>query len=327
MSNLTHWQPYPWQEPIWQQWSQGLATGRMPHALLLNGAKGTGKSALAWLIAAQQLCEYKGALPCQTCTACQLLAAGSHPHVYDLGVLAENHKLTVELVREAAEFLTSTQVLSGPKIVIIPAAETLGAAAANALLKTLEEPLGHSLILLTTAFPGRVLPTIRSRCQQLVQHVTLTPDLTRWLQQRFELSEADVQRRWFWCEGSPLQLDPTLVPESTFDDFLTMGQSLQQGSPNALWALRRLTDRHDLNILIGWWQRWLVLFETPAVAVSVWPALSALLAQGLPLPARKRVVPMLDNLQKLAHELAAGFSMNAQLQFEALLYQWLESVA
>lgn len=69
---------------------------------------------------------------------------------------------------------------------------------------------------------------------------------------------------------------------------------------------------------------WLVLFRAPVADTNMWPELSAVLAQGLPIKVQKHMLPMLDNLQTLSAELAAGFSMNAALQFEALLYQWLE---
>ena len=172
------WQPYLWQQVVWQQWQQRVQTNRVPHALLISGMPGTGKLALAKLIAAQQLCEQQRELPCQQCKSCLLFAAGSHPHLYDLSQALETHKLSVEVIREAIQFLTSTQVFSGPKIVILPEADTLSQASANALLKTLEEPLGQSLLILTTAELGRVLPTIRSRCQSIRLEATLTPALS-----------------------------------------------------------------------------------------------------------------------------------------------------
>jgi len=324
MTIATHWQPYPWQQPLWQQW-QGLVTsGRIPHALLIHGAQGTGKAALAWLIAAQQLCEQAGALPCQQCSACQLMAAGSHPHVYDLGVFQEQ-KLTVEAIRDATTSLMHTPVLHGPKIVIMPQAEMMALAAANALLKTLEEPSGHSLLLLTTAWPARLLPTIRSRCQSMAQTVTLTPTLSAWLQAHFQLSEPEVQRRWFWLPGAPLHMDPTHVPEQTFTDFLALGQALSESTPQALWAIRSLTERQRLSTLISWWQRWLGLWVVPPSDDVLWPALHGRLHQGCPTSVAKRAVPMLNRLQHQARELAAGYQVNESLQFEALLYHWLAS--
>lgn len=316
---------FPWQKEIWQRWQQSLAQGRMPHALLLTGAKGTGKLALAQLIAAQQLCERGSELPCRECDACQLYAAGSHPHVFDVSQLEA--KLSIELIREASDFLTSTPVFTGPKIVILPEVDTLAAGAANALLKTLEEPLGHSLLILTSAIPGRVIPTIRSRSVVLHQTVTMTPTLSNWLQQRFGLTEIELQKRWFWHEGSPLLLDPHLVQDSVFDDFLIMGQGLQQSTMQSLWALRRLTEKHELVTLVAWWQRWLLLFSALPTGFSAWPELSAIAAKGLPRDFQAKIPLMLDKLTQVSHELAGGFSMNAALQFEALLFEWLSNKA
>lgn len=312
--------PFPWQEDLWLRWQQSLAQNRMPHALLLTGAKGTGKLALAKLIAAQLLCERIDELPCRQCDACQMYIAGSHPHVFDASL--EEAKLSIELIREASDFLTSTPVFTGPKIVILPEVDTLAAGAANALLKTLEEPLGHSLLILTSAIPGRVIPTIRSRSVVLHQTVSMTSSLFTWLQQRFGLNEMELQKRWFWHEGSPLLLDPTLVPDSVFDDFLTLGQGLQQSSMQSLWALRHLTEKHELSTLMTWWQRWLLLFSALPTGFSAWPELQAIAVKGLPSTFQAKIPVMLEKLTQVAHELASGFSMNATLQFEALLYQW-----
>ena len=157
---------------------------RLPHALLLLGPEGTGKLAFAEALVRSLLCEAPGTsgLACGKCASCGWLEQGGHPDFRRLEPesLAESaeaeqggekkkpsEQIQVEQVRDIGSFVVMTSHRGGSKVVLIHPAETLNASAANALLKNLEEPPPLTQFILVSHRWHRLLPTIRSRCQDI----------------------------------------------------------------------------------------------------------------------------------------------------------------
>ena len=161
----------PWLEPPWQRLRQALSAGRLPHALLVAGSAGVGKRRLVERLMGALLCARPGAddLACGRCADCALLAAGTHPDRLRLVPNAESksQEIRVDAVRAliAAETLTAHR--GRWKTVMVDPAQRLNGPAANALLKTLEEPAPATLICLVSEQPNRLPATLRSRCQRL----------------------------------------------------------------------------------------------------------------------------------------------------------------
>lgn len=163
------------QDPAVSMLRAASAAGRLPHALLFAGPEGVGKGTTAEALSALFLCDSPGPDDaCGTCTGCTLLAAGTHPdfhRVYrQLARVAKSEAvardISVDVIRTylMVPASRSTQ-LGGGKVFLVEEADAMNIAAQNALLKTLEEPQGRTLIVLLASQPGALLPTIRSRCQ------------------------------------------------------------------------------------------------------------------------------------------------------------------
>ncbi len=149
---------YPWQASLWQQ-----LAGRTQHAhaYLLHGPAGIGKRALAERLMYLLLCQQpQGLEACGQCKSCSLLTAGSHPDNYIL------EPIKVDQVRDLVSFAVQTAQMGGRKVVLIEPVESMNINAANALLKSLEEPSGETVLLLVSHQPSRLLLTIKSRCVQ-----------------------------------------------------------------------------------------------------------------------------------------------------------------
>lgn len=170
---------------------QAARSGRLPHAWLITGPRGIGKATLAYRFGRFLLAENGGgqedsllmpAAPPGTLAMSpdhptfRRIAAGSHP---DLFVLERGHRddgrlrrdIDVDSVRDLNGFLRMTSSEGGWRVAIVDSADEMNANAANALLKVLEEPPDRAVLLLVSHAPGRLLPTIRSRCRRL----SLTP--------------------------------------------------------------------------------------------------------------------------------------------------------
>ncbi len=144
-----------------------LAADRLSHALLLQGPPGIGKQALAEWIGRVALCEAPAGGPCGVCAACVLHAAGSHPDLLRVGIAEDKKQIAVDDIREMIAALQLKSYRGRRKVAIIDPADGMNASGYNALLKTLEEPPGDALLLLTVSRPERLPATIGSRCQRI----------------------------------------------------------------------------------------------------------------------------------------------------------------
>jgi len=166
-----------------------LAGGRLHHAWLITGAEGVGKATLAYRFARRLLAG--GAAPglaiAESHPTFRRVAAGSHADLLSIEREFDEKKkkmkknIAVESVRQAPGFLHLTPAEGGWRVVIIDGAEDMSGGSANALLKVLEEPPSRAVLMLVSAAPGRLLPTIRSRCRHLPLAALTAEDMARVL--------------------------------------------------------------------------------------------------------------------------------------------------
>jgi len=163
---------------------------RWPHAMLITGRRGIGKRALADMLARALVCEAPRVtgLPCGECPGCRYASAGQHPDlrvVEPIDVADDVVKpvewIVVDKIRALTGWAQLTSHRGGAKVGIIDPAERMNAAAANALLKTLEEPPPGTFLLLVSHQPGRLAATIRSRCQVVAAPQPSTAEGAAWL--------------------------------------------------------------------------------------------------------------------------------------------------
>jgi DNA polymerase III subunit delta' len=178
---------YPWQQPAWQDLVHRQQQGGLPHALMLTGPRGVGKHVFALGIARWLLCARRvsGAMShaCGQCHSCLLWQAGNHPDFMAVAPEEGSRQIRIDSIRKLNDFLNQTPQISPCQVVVLHPSEVLNHNAANALLKTLEEPPGESFILLESERFGSVMPTIRSRCQRIVLPVPSRALAAQWLQQ------------------------------------------------------------------------------------------------------------------------------------------------
>lgn len=149
--------------------SQAVASGLVAHAYLFVGPDGIGKTTLALAFAALLECEQPDLAagdPCGVCSACRRIAHGNHPDVTLVEPEEGKRQLGIDAVRDNVIHLANLAPSSGRwRVFILPNVERMTPNTVNALLKTLEEPPDRVVLLLTTAEPENLLPTLLSRCQ------------------------------------------------------------------------------------------------------------------------------------------------------------------
>ncbi|MCK9781406.1 DNA polymerase III subunit delta' [Proteus columbae] len=176
---------YPWLNQAYRQLISMYQEGRGHHALLLHAIQGMGGEALSYGLSRWLMCQNKqGLKSCNECHSCRLMLAETHPDWHILQSEKGKSSIGIEAVRKVTEKLEHHAQQSGFRVVWIKDVEALTEAAANALLKTLEEPPKNTYFLLNCQQPEVLLATLRSRC--FYYHLA-TPDLqhaTHWLQQQ-----------------------------------------------------------------------------------------------------------------------------------------------
>jgi DNA polymerase-3 subunit delta' len=260
---------FSWHKEVWSRLT--APNPRRLHAFLLHGRAGTGKRRLAEAFAAWQLCETgSGQRPCGSCDACRWLEQGSHP---DLRVLepqanAEDtsrdgegasraskrprQHITIDQVRGLADFLTVSPHRGRAKVVLVVPAETLNAHAANALLKSLEEPAPDTVFLLVAHRVRQLPATIISRCVQVPLPLPSRAESVAWLAQRGSKNAADLLAD---AGGAPLLAEAQADAERTKQRQVVLrllSDPAVIDPPRDGAALERM----ELVDVVDWYQKW-----------------------------------------------------------------------
>ena len=203
---------FPWQSIQWRRLSAQINDNTLPHAFLFTGEEGVGKELFAKSVAAYLFCESStkdvsssgfsaendanfnhGA--CGQCKQCKLFEGDTHPDFKFIEPEEGSSAIKIDQVRQLVDFFSRSSQQGGRKIALLSPAESLNNNAANALLKTLEEPSQDSVIILVSHQSGMLLPTIRSRCQVVDFGLPSFSDSFAWLSANASelLSDKNVQ--------------------------------------------------------------------------------------------------------------------------------------
>jgi DNA polymerase-3 subunit delta' len=188
---------FEWMQPYFNQLLQQRE--RLPQALLIHGPEGIGKYSLAREAGKALLCEQPQAtgMACSSCRSCRLIEAGTHPDWFAVSLETnETGRLASEIkigqIRDLCQSLVQTRHIGPWKIALIHPADRMNRNAANGLLKTLEEPVPNTLLLLVSSRPSRLPATIRSRCQQLRVQAPTPQQAQAWICRQYGDAEANA---------------------------------------------------------------------------------------------------------------------------------------
>ena len=199
----------PWQQRAFDQTVAALDAGRLGHGLLICGPAGLGKREVALALADHVLARGDAAHATRTR---QLITAGTHPDLQLVSFIPNKSgdklrtEIVIEQVREITDKLALTPQYGVAQVVIVDPADAINRSAANALLKTLEEPQPGRYLWLISSDPARLPQTIRSRCQRLEFKLPPQHEALAWLQQQGH-SEASAREALDAARGHPGQAD------------------------------------------------------------------------------------------------------------------------
>ena len=308
---------------------KAVADSRLSHAYLFHGLSGVGKKFTALQFIKTLYCPVSQLDACDACPACRRIAMGNHPDV--IYVTPDDTSIKIEQVRAVQRRLSYKPYENQRITVLIESCELLSPPAANALLKTLEEPQTNALLLLLTSKKEALPLTIVSRCQ-LVPFRPLSPPHLRTIFERQGLDTASAALAASLTEGQVDRLHGVELSQ-----LLTMRQSaynvLQdilrtQGLTSFLQARKLVSKRDQCDELL----RWLALLCRDLTILMVAPNtplynqdLHAELTTFTPRLRLEHVLEMFERIQQLRTHLS--MNMNPQLLFEQLLVQLHSLVA
>ncbi len=318
---------YPWQQALWQR-----LAGHAPRAqaYLLYGPAGIGKRAFAESWLALLLCQQPhGLQACGHCKSCLLLGAGTHPDRFILEPEEADKAIRVDQVRGLVDFIGQTPQLGGRKVVLLEPAEAMNINAANALLKSLEEPAANTQLLLVSHQPSRLLPTIKSRCLQQACPMPTTAQSLAWLATALpETAQTEREALLQLAAGSPL-----LAVQFHGQNLLALRAQViedikqllkQQRSPSQLaeaWKTLPLLRVFDWFVD---WSRLILACQLGAQrALAQQPEMVKVLTYLAEKASRSNVLAVQDWLLEQRQKVLGKANLNRELLLEALLVQWI----
>ena len=244
----------PWILNHLREWTSGA--GDKGHAYLVISEDAEEASLFARQLAMQQLChDLQDGMACGQCQSCKAFLQGTHGDLLLLQVPEGKAAIGIDQVREATYFLQQTALYGAAKLLLVRDADQMTLAAANSLLKTLEEPPGNALVLLSSAEAWRLPPTVRSRCQ-LLRLPRVEQDVAlEWLTSKAQATAADAQHLLGMARGRVISAclmadsESLAAKEALVATFSALDQ--QQGGPPAAWS------GVDVSVLLSELLAWL----------------------------------------------------------------------
>ena len=323
----------PWQHAVAADMLAGRA--RWPHAVLIGGRAGLGKRRLAMHLARALLCEAPRAdgEACGACVSCRLVDSGSHPdlRLIDLVIYDEEgdakkvDRITVDRIRELTTFTQLSSHRRVAKVAVIVPAEALNPEAANALLKTLEEPPPATFLLLVSHQPGRLPATIISRCRRVPVGEPEHAAATAWLAAQ---GVADANAALARGGGAPLLALELARPEiqQGLEALMADLSRPEQMSAVAVAARLEAVPKDERGTELGHLLYWMLTWATDLAIVASGgePRFHPDRREALSgLAARVARVALFRYYQKLLHHRALlAHPLQARLVAEALLFEY-----
>ncbi|MBI5451510.1 MAG: DNA polymerase III subunit delta' [Gammaproteobacteria bacterium] len=200
---------YPWQHAAWDALAGRLRRQQVPNALLIAGPAGVGKSVLAAQLVAALLCESPepaSLQACGHCRSCRMVDGDGHPDSRTLTPEEDKASISIDQIRDIVHFLNLTPQYGASKVITVTPADVLTLAAANSLLKTLEEPPAGGVLILVSERPATLPATVRSRCQAVRVNRPPRDQAIMWLQQRLTTAQRPQAALYVdLAQGRPLQ--------------------------------------------------------------------------------------------------------------------------
>ena len=198
---------FPWQAEQWRSLWQLRQREKLAHAMLFVGMDGIGKRHFAAAFAHAVLCSQPGpgGDSCRECHSCRMLAANSHPDMIWIEPEEADKKIAVDQIRDLIKSANETTLKGGYRVVIINPATAMNMNAANALLKTLEEPVAKTLLILISNLSLRLPATIMSRCQKLVFNRVAPALAHAWVKQKLSDNKIAPELLLQLAQGAPLR--------------------------------------------------------------------------------------------------------------------------
>jgi DNA polymerase-3 subunit delta' len=338
---------FPWQDEVWQILTKNKAS--IGHALLLKGKKGIGKLGFARSLAKFLLCEdlSSESQVCGNCPGCRWFEQAGHPDFYMVepkalselsGEIKEkvgsdnkdkisstklkkkpSKQISVAQIRSLSDVINMSSHRSGYKIVLIHPAEAMNVAAANALLKNLEEPPPQTLFILVTHRLHDLLPTIRSRCRQVAMPV---PDFSlaiNWLEQQGVKDAQASLAAVGYAPLAALEYNNDDKYHLEYESFINRISELRSINPI---LLAEELQKSDLPTTVNWLQKWcydLMSFRTTGKIryhLSMQTRIEELVPKIDPLQLSGYLRNLID-MQRLAHH-----TLNPRLFLEEVLISY-----
>ena len=243
---------YPWLNQPYRYIIGQHQAGRAHHALLIQAIEGMGDDALVWGVSRWLMCQQPDGLKsCGLCHGCQLMQAQTHPDWYRLEAEKGKSTLGIDAVRQVTEKLYHFAQQGGAKVVWLPDAAQLSESAANALLKTLEEPPANSWFFLSSREPSRLLATLRSRCMALSLAPPDEAQSLQWLSKKIPQETAALQTALRLSAGAPAAALQLLEP-ARWQARQTLCDALPAALQQDILLLLPALNADDVAARISW---------------------------------------------------------------------------
>lgn len=320
----------PWQSSQWQQLWQAYTAGRLAHGLLFTGVSGTGKTQFAHAFATTLLCEKKDTTvnpaamkACGECHACRLMVNRAHPNALWIEPEKTGQAIKVDQIRVISDFVNHTSLQGQYRIVIVNPAGNMNLSAANALLKTLEEPSQNAIIVLIGDVSARLPATIVSRCQRIVFPAPNREQGLAWLRSQPINDKTNLPLLLSLVNNAPLAVADLIDSEKlAFRTLLYDYLSSPSADPiKAAASLQELGVLPTIDFCLSWLQDLMKLQASADTEISnqdYSEQLSAL-KDKTPMAAHSALV---SYLLALRAQVLAGVNLNKQLFLENLFIRF-----